>query len=377
MITARDFYNMAGDSFKLTIAAGRAGLNRPAVWLYLAEDASSFSFIRGGELAITTGMSISPNSSLKNFIAALIDKNTSGLIINTGRYITESDITPEIKAMCDENDFLLMTMPWEIHLSDIMQSFADLHFSNRLKEDNMKNAITELFRSSENIPKHSEFLLAHSLMPHNSYAAGIIDIADSTGERLFTHSLITNVKGVYFTDSRPVLVLFHNTDRAELEQTAQLILSCAEETGTKIRLATGSLCTGWESLCHSFAAAEKALKIAEYKDLPYFGYENAGIYSLFMHVEGETAYAFAMSQLAPLAEYDRAHGAELIKTLAAYIKCKGSLKTTAECTACHRNTVAYRIGKIKQLLNTDLDDGGNLSTLYAAAAAFEYAQAVK
>ena len=46
------------DIYSLSLVAGTLGLQHSVSWVYYTEDASTIDFIRGGELAITTGMNI-------------------------------------------------------------------------------------------------------------------------------------------------------------------------------------------------------------------------------------------------------------------------------------------------------------------------------
>lgn len=48
--------------------------------------------------------------------------HASGLVINVGQYIYE--VPEELKAYCDENDLPLLTVPWEVHLSDMIKDFS-------------------------------------------------------------------------------------------------------------------------------------------------------------------------------------------------------------------------------------------------------------
>ena len=38
-------------------------------------------------------------------------QGTCGLILNTGMYLSEDDITPEIRNFCEEHSYPLFTMP--------------------------------------------------------------------------------------------------------------------------------------------------------------------------------------------------------------------------------------------------------------------------
>lgn len=59
------------------------------------------------------------------------------------------------------------------------------------------------------------------------------------------------------------------------------------------------------------------------------------------------------STLGPLQEHDRRHGTQLLQTLDAYFESRESARLTAERLFIHRNTLAYRLAKISEVLGTD------------------------
>jgi hypothetical protein len=63
---------------------------------------------------------------------------------------------------------------------------------------------------------------------------------------------------------------------------------------------------------------------------------------------------FAHTLLAPL--LGQTNGAELIRTLEAYLDCQSSATDTAARLGVHRNTVLHRVERLRQLLSVDFDD---------------------
>ena len=59
--------------------------------------------------------------------------------------------------------------------------------------------------------------------------------------------------------------------------------------------------------------------------------------------------------LQPLLESDRTHGTEYLETLRMYLRHDGSIKAMAEEMYIHRNTILYRMAKIKELLGSSLE----------------------
>lgn len=75
------------------------------------------------------------------------------------------------------------------------------------------------------------------------------------------------------------------------------------------------------------------------------------LYHLPPEVRAENQYLLLLDKLA---SYDADHGAQLVKTLEAYLDHGGSLIETAESLYIHRNTLIHRLERIEQLLQLDL-----------------------
>lgn len=71
-----------------------------------------------------------------------------------------------------------------------------------------------------------------------------------------------------------------------------------------------------------------------------------------------------------IAEYDKENSGELCLTLYTYLCCRHSLKDTCERLYTHRNTVLYRIRRIKEFFGIDTDNP-ELCIMYLLQAALE------
>ncbi len=63
---------------------------------------------------------------------------------------------------------------------------------------------------------------------------------------------------------------------------------------------------------------------------------------------------YYQQRLQPLLEYDKAHSGVYVETLFRYLLHDGSLTAVAEKMYTHRNTVNYRMGKIRELMGMEL-----------------------
>ncbi len=99
-------------------------------------------------------------------------------------------------------------------------------------------------------------------------------------------------------------------------------------------------------------ALEMARRLSENRPL-YF--PDLSVYRLLLQVEHSPELSdFYQELLGPLLGYES--GDELIKTLDAYFERNGNLKKTANALYIHRNTLLYRLERIKEITGLDLDD---------------------
>ena len=73
--------------------------------------------------------------------------------------------------------------------------------------------------------------------------------------------------------------------------------------------------------------------------------------------------------LEELITYDRAHSADLVSTLAAYLDRGGKYDETAQALSIHRNTLRYRLGRIAEISGHDLADTDTRLNLHLATRA--------
>ena len=65
---------------------------------------------------------------------------------------------------------------------------------------------------------------------------------------------------------------------------------------------------------------------------------------------------YAAGQLSPLIEYDEKYHKNLLATLEIYLLTNCNYVKTAQLMYLHRNTLAYRMEKIRELLGLTIED---------------------
>jgi purine catabolism regulator len=130
-------------------------------------------------------------------------------------------------------------------------------------------------------------------------------------------------------------------------------------TGGMVSLGVGALHAGPAGIRQSHQEAKQALTMSRrlYGPGQVTRFEDLGIYRLlFAARDLPELRSFHDDALTILIDYDRQHGAELLRTLGAYFAGRCGPKETASILGVHRNTVLYRLERIRELTGFDLDD---------------------
>ena len=109
----------------------------------------------------------------------------------------------------------------------------------------------------------------------------------------------------------------------------------------------------------SYEQASKCINLAikQNKQNTIRYYEQLGLYQLFYDINNKTLLEnFVSNILSKLIAYDEKYNTDLIKTLDVYLSKNCNLNQTAEELFIHRNTIKYRLQRIEEITNTNLDD---------------------
>lgn len=84
-------------------------------------------------------------------------------------------------------------------------------------------------------------------------------------------------------------------------------------------------------------------------------YEGLGVYKILADVKEPEIYpAFVQETLGELLNYDKENGTEYIRILEAYFDNECNMIHTAAALYCHKNTLAYKLNKIRDILKYDI-----------------------
>jgi len=166
----------------------------------------------------------------------------------------------------------------------------------------------------------------------------------------------------------------------EETQTMQRLRVMAEEVRDQLAMRTpsGLVSTGISRpvegltmLREAYREAKDALSIAQelgdHEQTTYYG--DLKLYQLLLALKEynlKNLRRFFVESLEPLVEHDERKQGDLVRTLNGFFEANGNLARAADNLDVHRNTLVYRLERISELTNLDLDDADNRLILHLA-----------
>lgn len=354
-ITLQQLYDDTKDKFKLNILAGKDGMNNEVTRLYYMEDIMISNWTRQGELIVTTAMmSQKDDSWLSKFIDSLIIYKPSGIIINMGGYI--DTIPGEIIDYCNKIKLPLLIFPWEVFLQDLQQHITNRIFEIEQRESNISNAFLNAIFTPENLEKYASCLEQNGYDKYDGFAVAVI----SSNDKLFTDKLSQLLKNmsckIILIEREVDIIIVFCGETAEMikndflcfyDDSAQFIKK------DKLWIGIGNIIKHYAQVCNSYKKAKDCILFGKKKRQYVTIFEQMGIESLLMTCDRDLMQIVVQKNLGTIMEYDKDNQADYLETLRTFVKLGGNTVETARQLYVHRNTINYRMKRIKEMIGTD------------------------
>lgn len=364
--TIQDMMLISQEQYRMRFIAGEQGWSNSISWVHMVEDTVIIQYFWGKELAVTTGLGFDTTEKLQKLIEDLIRKHAAGLIINTGNYIFE--IPRHLIDYCNENDFPLLTIPWEIHLTDVIKDFSIRIFMQGTADKEISGALIQAIEQPANQEEYRQKLLPY-FDGDGTFQVVLIttdhlDEMDTVERQKLSYRVqvyleqITHNGNFMYYDSDFMLVVNDITGEV-LDEIVTGMVRRAKRRMPEIPLyvGVGSCINDISNLHTGYARAKAAVQMAKKRKRDLFYFDRMGLYRLlYMVDDSRLLKEMAEEPLKPLLEYDRERHANYVDTLELYLKHNGSIQAVSEEMFTHRNTVIYRMNKIRELLGTNLEE---------------------
>ena len=363
--TLADALNQSQEQYHFTLLAGQEGCSNAISWVHMIEDTTIIQQLWGKELVVTTGHGFQSEEELFMLIKYLIKYNSVGLIINIGKYIFE--IPSAIIDYCNEQEFPLLTIPWEVHLADLIKDFC-MRCLYSEKEDRELSKLFQEILTNNQIVEEARPQLMSAFDVDGNFQVVLISVEGSDNFNAIERRKIAfqielcfekidSSYAFFWYDGYFVLIV-NNLKADELKVIIDKMHKRAKKRidDKRVYLGIGSQMKDLGQVYLSYKRAKAAILMAMQFELPIVFFEDMGVYQILFSIEDKQILIEMYHRLLqPLIDYDQKHHGELEKTLFYYLIYGESQITMAKNLYMHRNTINYRMNKIKELLNCQLD----------------------
>jgi sugar diacid utilization regulator len=191
----------------------------------------------------------------------------------------------------------------------------------------------------------------------------VAEAADHAATALGLNSLVSR-------RSEAVVLLVHGRPDGHA-----LHRALSETLGTPAgAIGIGGQCDGPGEFPRSYSEAMRALNIRQKSRTPngVTSFEQLGVYRILDTGQNrDEVRAFIREWLGQLLDYDRTKNSELVRTLWQYLECGGNYDETAAALVIHRSTLRYRLGRIREIADLDLNDVDSRLNLHVATRAWQ------
>lgn len=386
-MNCEDLMNMKPIRSGMKLRAGETGLDRNIRWIYfadcvqcLAEDFNLAELIHGEELIIVTNESLTGNDErILAMIRAMSEKNIAGFVINEGQ------ISQRVMEYCNELELPLFELSVELHLIDLSQLVCKALVEEESSTNSRERILTSLLYSenlnTEEMMEQANYLGVNLSGKYRAVVIRMQEAGSSAAQERhadegYLIEMRQNIKKCIKNEFRTyglrrLLVL------SQLETTVillpaelfsrDLLVTILSSIISKVegnyhlcvKAGAGTAYEYMEDFKKSYQEAKNALaisRILSQEEKVYF-YENLGIYSLITQItNGKFLDDYIENKIGRLIKADQMAEGELCDTLETYLAHNCNANATAEALFIHRNTMRYRLDKIKKILDDDISD---------------------
>lgn len=320
-------------------------------------------FIKG-EFVLTSLLFAKDNPDfIFEAVKNLIEDGASGLAIKNIYY---DDIPVEVVNYANEKSFPIFIFDNSAYFEDIITEVMDkIRFADNYEM--LETKIDILIKKNLNKANVKEiaFEINSSFKEHFFvlYCKGkkyfgdnkIINILENLkrDKNINLHSSVLKYRNgilIIFTDER--------IDEKNINNNVNFLIECIGINISEYFIGVSDVHSSLGELDNGINESIFAQKTGEISNNSFNYFNDIGIYSILIPYADEIwIQNFYNRIIAPIKDYDEKYNTELFDTAIKYIEKDGKVIETANAFFLHKNTIRYRINKIKELLNMEDCEG--------------------
>lgn len=346
-------------SFKnIELLAGESGLNRLVSWVYILTTPSLDGWVHGGELIFVVH-----NEDIDKVLRDAVFHQIAGVVILKSEE-NKSLIEDNMIEFANKENLPLFEMDYNIKLLDITRDisayimkkqekvdYVGCFFNSILFSDNLEKKDIDDFSLHYGFKSEHIFFIATI---HSKEASKLTDVQDSMKRYIEDASvrfLVTNLNSY--------LVILSYTTSDNVEKAKRLLKSSFsilnERFPDLLYMGIGDTCNSLYDISSSYKKAMKSVDLCN-KETRIIDYSELGFPRLILNIAEEELEEYASFILGDVKEYDEKHESFFLETMEAYILSNGNTSKASSQLYIHRNTCIYRIARVNELFQIDLED---------------------
>lgn len=363
-ITVERFMETVSD-YKVNLVAGKDGIGNIIEWFQIVENNLAMTHVNNNELVFCSGEDMNDEAVFVRFIEELIARQSSGLVIMQGHYLTE--ISDVVKNLCNIQRFPLMVLASSVNMSTITKLLSiqllESEKINRQLFSAMKNAISFPKKLDGYVPT----LVQSGFKKNEPYAVSIVkmkhrELITSSESQWLVKSMEAQLlkagdKSFVLTMDDIYVFVFSNYSEEEMREIMLKMIMLLRMKEYQFYVGSSINHSDVEQLTNAYVQAKKVVNLSERNgwENQLVQYRELDVYQLLLAIDDKnTMKQYYDAKLGVLEKHDQNNGSDYLEFLKVYLNSNCNINDTADKLFIHRNTVVYKIKKINELLDCDL-----------------------
>lgn len=366
MVSCNDLLSL--NIFKtIKLVAGERGIYKTISWPYICQSIDFEQWVNGRELMFLTGMGMALDEyTLIQFVNKCIAKDIAGVVILTGSEYLEA-IPQSVINVADEVGLPLFEMPWQLKLIDVSKEIANYLMTSNLNQNRDNELLKALLFSDDLdelkirhlISKYPIHIATKAFVANFNLGEEEVLEADILANKIKSNFEEKGLRGLVGTHEKCISCVLFVKDVDDYRRSKEILKTVHQDLikNRSITLSIGRQSKSLLELNKSYKEANRAYKLARCNDwnLIKVDYETLGFYKVLFEINDlEMLREYAQKVLGNLMQSERS--IELLETLRVYLMNDCNLVKTSKALFIHRNTLIYRLNKIKNQLKGDLEE---------------------
>ena len=365
-ITVERFMETVSD-YKVNLVAGKDGIGNIIEWFQIVENNLAMTQVNNNELVFCSGEDMDDEAVFVRFIEELIARQSSGLVIIQGHYLTE--ISDVVKNLCNIQRFPLMVLASSVNMSTITKLLSiqllESEKINRQLFSAMKNAISFPKKLDGYVPtfvqsgfkKNEPYAVSTVKMKHrelitSSESQWLVKSMEAQLLKAGDKSFVLTMDDIY-------VFVFSNYSEEEMREIMLKMIMLLRMKEYQFYVGSSINHSDVEQLTNAYVQAKKVVNLSERNgwENQLVQYRELDVYQLLLAIDDKnTMKQYYDAKLGVLEKHDQNNGSDYLEFLKVYLNSNCNINDTADKLFIHRNTVVYKIKKINELLDCDLSE---------------------